>query len=84
MVHNRPDIAYAVGVVSRYMERPTVMHWNVVKRILRYLKGTLSYGLIYSKEAIIICCPGIQTVTWQEKWMIGGVLCEWYFILMRV
>lgn len=49
LVHTRPDIAYAVGLVSRYMERPTVMYWNAVKRILRYLKGTLDYGLVYSK-----------------------------------
>lgn len=41
LVNTRPDIAYAVGVVSRYMERPTVLHLSAVKRILRYLKGTL-------------------------------------------
>lgn len=50
LVHTRPDIAYAVGLVSRYMERPTVMHWNAVKRILRYLKGTLDYGLVYTRN----------------------------------
>lgn len=49
LVHTRPDIAFAVGIVSRYMERPTEMHFNVVKRILRYLKGTLDYGLVYSR-----------------------------------
>lgn len=50
LVHTRPDIAYSVGIVSRYMERPTKVHMNAVKRILRYIKGTLQYGLIYSKE----------------------------------
>lgn len=49
LVHTRPDIAYAVGIVSRYMERPTVLHQAAVKRILRYIKGTTNYGLIYSK-----------------------------------
>lgn len=49
MVHTRPDIAYAVGVVSRYIESPTVLHYNAVKRILRYVKGILEYGLVYSK-----------------------------------
>lgn len=49
LVHTRPDIAYAVGIVSRYMERPTVVHENAVKRIFRYVKGTLDYGLVYSK-----------------------------------
>lgn len=47
LVHTRPDIAYAVGVVSRYMERPTVLHQAAVKRILRYIKGMTNYGLIY-------------------------------------
>lgn len=51
LVHTRPDIAYAVGVVSRFMERPTEMHLNAVKRILRYIKGTLGYGLVYSKDS---------------------------------
>ena len=51
MVHTRRDIAYDVGIVSRYMVRPTVMHWNTVKRIMRSLKGTLSYGLLYSARS---------------------------------
>lgn len=50
LVHTRPDIAYSVGIVSRYMERPTVLHLNAVKRILRYIKGTLEFGLVYSKD----------------------------------
>lgn len=49
LVNTRPDLAYAVGVVSRYMERPTIMHYNAAKRILRYIKGTLNYGLFYSR-----------------------------------
>lgn len=50
LVHTRPDIMYSVGVVSRLMEKPTVLHLNVAKRIRRYMKGTLGYGLIYGKE----------------------------------
>lgn len=49
LVHTRPDIAFAVGIVSRYMERPTELHLNAVKRICRYVKGTIHYGLIYKK-----------------------------------
>ncbi|KAL8116624.1 hypothetical protein AgCh_022973 [Apium graveolens] len=51
LVHTRPDIAFPVGMVSRFMDRPTVMHLTVVKRILRYIKGTTSFGLIYSQES---------------------------------
>uniref|UniRef100_A0AAV1TWC1 Polyprotein n=1 Tax=Peronospora matthiolae TaxID=2874970 RepID=A0AAV1TWC1_9STRA len=41
----RPDIAYAVGYVSRFMENPQQEHWTAVKRIFRYLQGTKSHGL---------------------------------------
>ena len=40
MVCTRPDIAHVVGVVSRFMSRPGKQHWEVVKWILRYLKGS--------------------------------------------
>ena len=36
MVCTRPDIAHAVGIISRYMIHPGIEHWNVVKWILRY------------------------------------------------
>lgn len=49
LVHTRPDIAFVVGVVSRYMERPTELHMDAVKRICRYVKGTINYGLVYTK-----------------------------------
>lgn len=45
----RPDITYAVGVVSRYMQTPKKPHLEAVRRILRYVKGTLDYGLFYTK-----------------------------------
>ncbi|KAL8116754.1 hypothetical protein AgCh_023059 [Apium graveolens] len=48
LVHTRPDLAYSVGIVSRFMEKPTLMHQNAAKRILRYVKGTLNLGLIYT------------------------------------
>lgn len=46
----RPDIAYAVHVVSRFNNNPGKAHWNAVKRIFRYLKGTCSAKLVYSKD----------------------------------
>jgi hypothetical protein len=47
MVCTRPDIAHAVGVLSRYMSKPEKEHWTTVKRVFRYLHGTTSYGLCY-------------------------------------
>jgi hypothetical protein len=43
----RPDIAYAVGQVSQFLENPGPAHWNGVKRILAYLKGTVDHGIIF-------------------------------------
>ncbi|XP_058753244.1 secreted RxLR effector protein 161-like [Vicia villosa] len=43
----RPDILYFVGVISRYMEAPTITYFKVAKRILRYIKGTINFGLHY-------------------------------------
>jgi hypothetical protein len=47
MVCTRPDIAHAVGVLSRYMSKPGKEHLTAVKRVFRYLRGTVSYGLCY-------------------------------------
>lgn len=41
----RPDIAMAVGMLSQYMADPSNDHWLGIKRLLRYIKGTLTYGL---------------------------------------
>lgn len=46
-VVSRPDIMYAVSLVSRYLNCYDQTHWNVVKKIMRYLKGTKDYGLCY-------------------------------------
>lgn len=50
LVNTHPDIAYVVGIVSRYMEHPTILHLNTVKKILRYVKGTVQYGLVYTQN----------------------------------
>ena len=49
--HIRPDIAYAIGVVSRFIHQPHVQHMNAITRILRYLKGTIGRGIIFIKLA---------------------------------
>ena len=46
LCHTRPDISYAVSVVSRYMHDPRSGHLDVVYRILRYLKSSPGKGLI--------------------------------------
>jgi hypothetical protein len=48
----RPDIAQAVGEVSRFNANPGSMHWVAVKRILRYLKGTSELGILYNSDTM--------------------------------
>jgi hypothetical protein len=50
MLGTRPDIAYSVSVVSRYSSNPTEAHMSAVKRILRYLKGTIDMELTFRGE----------------------------------
>jgi Reverse transcriptase (RNA-dependent DNA polymerase) len=50
LLHTRPDLAYSVGIVSRFMESPTAEHMAAVKHILRYIKGTLGMGCCYEKK----------------------------------
>jgi hypothetical protein len=52
LTHTRPDLAFSVGYVSQFMQRPTTEHQQAVKRIIRYVEGTLDDGLYYSR------CPG--------------------------
>ena len=44
----RPDIMHAISLISRFMERPKEAHWQTAKIILRYVKGTKRYGILYT------------------------------------
>ncbi|GJU83284.1 retrovirus-related pol polyprotein from transposon TNT 1-94 [Tanacetum coccineum] len=48
---SRPDLQFAICMCARYQARPTEKHLNAVKRIFRYLKGTVHRGLWYPKDS---------------------------------
>ncbi|WJZ80584.1 hypothetical protein VitviT2T_000491 [Vitis vinifera] len=52
MVCTRPNIAHAVGVVSRFMSKPRKQHWEAVKWILRYLKGSWDTCLCFTGASL--------------------------------
>jgi hypothetical protein len=52
LVHTRSDLTFSVGYVSRFMQRSTTEHQQAVKRIIRYVAGTLDHDLYYLR------CPG--------------------------
>jgi hypothetical protein len=47
MLGTRPDIAYAVSMLSQFSANPSEKHWGAVKRVFRYLRGTSTYTLVY-------------------------------------
>ena len=46
----RPDIAFAVNLLARFSSSPTKRHWNGIKHVFRYLRGTIDLGLFYPKD----------------------------------
>ena len=49
--NTRPDISFAVMQISRFCDKPSITHWTAVKRIFRYLKGTINYGVPIYKQS---------------------------------
>ncbi|KAJ9557803.1 hypothetical protein OSB04_012417 [Centaurea solstitialis] len=61
----RPDIAYVVHTVSQFMSAPCSDHYAAVLRILRYLKGTMFYGLYFSSTSSLIL-RGFSDADWDS------------------
>ena len=49
LMNTRPDITYCVSYLSRFMDKPSSEHLAAAKRILRYLKGTVNFGILYKR-----------------------------------
>jgi hypothetical protein len=50
LTHTRPNLSFVVGLVARYMQTPHESHWKAAKRILRYVRGTVQFGIHYSSR----------------------------------
>ena len=53
----RPDLSFSVNKVCKFLHAPTTTHWTAAKRILRYVKGTLSVGLTFQKAPSTLLVP---------------------------
>lgn len=83
----RPDLSYAVNQLSQFLQSPTVDHFRAVKRLLRYVKGTLSFGLTYSRphqptivgysDADWARCLDTRRSTYGYSIFLGGNLVSW-------
>ena len=83
----RPDIAFAVSTVAKCSTCPTKEHWTAVKRIMRYLKGTIHLGLFYGKGDPT--CVGYSDAHWGGDsddhkstsgflFQLGGTVVTWH------
>jgi len=61
----RPEIAFSVGMLRRFTSNPGKPHWEVVKRLMRYLKETLNLGLLYTGYPVVI--EGFSNTNWCSE-----------------
>jgi hypothetical protein len=66
LVNTRPDIFYAMSAFSQFMSQSRQTHWIAVKRVLRYLRGTVGHGLRYT-SSIDMRLPGYTNFDWERS-----------------
>ena len=86
-VCTRPDIAYAIGVLGRYLSDPGQRHWTAAKRVMRYLQGTKDHMLTYRRSGDLIVtgysdsdfagCPDDHKSTSGYIFMMAGGAVSW-------
>ncbi|XP_074297572.1 secreted RxLR effector protein 161-like [Silene latifolia] len=79
MMRTRPDIAYAVGKLSRYTSNPSTHHGLAVKRVLKYLKKSMNYCLTYTGNPLVI--KGYSNVSWITNVEDHSSTSGWVFLL---
>ncbi|GJV06718.1 zinc finger, CCHC-type containing protein [Tanacetum coccineum] len=79
MISTRPDIAFAVGKLSRYTSNPSALHWQALGRVFQYLKGTMDYGLTYSGYPSVI--EGYSDASWINNMEDHSSTSGWVFLL---
>ena len=78
----RPDITFAVNLLARFSSEPTRRHWNGIKHIFRYLRGTIDLGLYYSKESTTSGLVGYSTLDIDLIHIKLALKLVIYFIIM--
>ncbi|KAK1417226.1 hypothetical protein QVD17_26351 [Tagetes erecta] len=83
----RPDLSYAVNQACQHLHSPTEKHFQLVKRILRYVKGTISHGLVFTRpttpsilgysDADWARCIETRRSTYGYSVFLGGNLVSW-------
>ncbi|GJU69628.1 ribonuclease H-like domain-containing protein [Tanacetum coccineum] len=79
MTCTRPDIAFAVGKLSRYTSNPGTQHWKTIQRVLKYLKKTMDYRLIYFGYPSVL--EGYTDASWISNTEDNSSTSGWVFLL---
>lgn len=82
MLGSRPDLCFSVSYFSRFQDCAQTVHWNYLKRVLRYLRGTASYELVYTRDANAQPLKGFVDSDWandvDDRRSTSGFLFEVY------
>ncbi|GKE80420.1 zinc finger, CCHC-type containing protein, partial [Tanacetum coccineum] len=79
MTCTRPDIAFAMGKLSRYTSNPSTQHWQAIQRVLKYLKKIMDYRLTYSGYPLVL--EGYIDVSWISNTEDNSSTSGWVFLL---
>ncbi|GKB18506.1 zinc finger, CCHC-type containing protein [Tanacetum coccineum] len=79
MTCTRPDIAFAMGKLSRYTSNPGTQHWQAIQRVLKYLKKTMDYRLTYTGYPLVL--EGYTDASWISNTEDNSSTSGWVFLL---
>nr|GEW58939.1 zinc finger, CCHC-type [Tanacetum cinerariifolium] len=79
MTCTRPDIVFDVGKMSRYTSNPRTQHWQAIQRVLKYLKKTMDYRLVYSGYPLVL--EGYTDASWISNIEDNSSTSGWVFLL---
>nr|GEX82849.1 zinc finger, CCHC-type [Tanacetum cinerariifolium] len=79
MTCTRPDIAFAVGKLSRYTSNLGTQHWQAIQRVLKYLKKTMDYRLVYFGYLSVL--KGYTDASWISNTEDSSSTSGWVFLL---
>lgn len=79
MTCTRPDIAFAVGKLSRYTSNPSAHHWQAIQRVFKYLKKTMDYSLSYTGYPSVL--EGYTDASWISNTEDNSSTSGWVFLL---
>nr|XP_016451961.1 PREDICTED: uncharacterized mitochondrial protein AtMg00810-like [Nicotiana tabacum] len=84
----RPDISFAVQILSQFMQQPKLSHWNAALRLIRYIKGSSGQGILLKKGSYIrkleaycdsdwAACPNTRRAVTRYAIKLGDSLISW-------